>query len=185
MAIEQTDAALAVVQAELDAARAERDQYCDRVDTLTAVCRSNKQAHRITVGEVDRLTAELAACDADTARLREAHAALALQAGHYERRWESTVAEARRQARRADAAEHQLSTDNHLRRNAEANYTIAVSLRAKADDVLALHRPVTRGAMTICDACSPKRGDGPSRHVLVAYPCPTAAVLNAPFLPTT
>lgn len=53
------DAAIAELQPELDRLRAERDGFADRVDTLTAVAKSNKLAHRIAVEECDRLTAEL------------------------------------------------------------------------------------------------------------------------------
>ena len=39
-------------------ARAERDQFADRVDTLTAVCKSNALAHRVAVEECERLRVE-------------------------------------------------------------------------------------------------------------------------------
>jgi hypothetical protein len=53
------DAVLAVVQPELDQYRAKRDQFADRVDTLTAVCKSNALAHRVAVEECERLRTEL------------------------------------------------------------------------------------------------------------------------------
>jgi len=52
------DAVLAVVQPELDQYRAKRDQFADRVDTLTAVCKSNALAHRVAVEECERLRVE-------------------------------------------------------------------------------------------------------------------------------
>lgn len=57
--------------------------------------------------------------------------------------------------------------------------TELAALREQLAEARSLHRPVQRGALTICDACSPKRGDGPTRYVLVGYPCPTADVLTA------
>ncbi|KDN86728.1 hypothetical protein [Kitasatospora cheerisanensis] len=162
---------------------------------------------------LDVVSDDLTARDVDTARLREAHATMALQAGHYERRWESTVVEAQRQARRADELE-QRAVDSawntmrlgeeitRLRKKLAAAETENTRLHALLAEglpiaeaaqeastvlgtVLALHRPVQRGAMTICDACSPRRGDGPSRYVLVGWPCPTADAINAATLPTT
>jgi hypothetical protein len=44
--------------AEVDRLRAERDQFADRVDTLTAVCKSNALAHRVAVEECERLRVE-------------------------------------------------------------------------------------------------------------------------------
>jgi hypothetical protein len=53
-----------------------------------------------------------------------------------------------------------------------------------ADDVIAhlrrLHVPVKIGNVIICDACSPKCGDGPRRYYLETYPCPTIRVLDGP-----
>lgn len=118
------------------------------------------------VGDVPE---QLAARDAEIQRLRA----------------ELAETEATRDRYAASLAAALPSTDERLRSNAEANHAIAASLRAKADTVLALHRPVQRGAMTICDACSPKRGNGPTRYVLVDYPCSTVDALTAAPRPTT
>lgn len=52
-------------------------------------------------------------------------------------------------------------------------------LHAELDAVRGLHKPVGRGALTICDECSPARSDGVSRYVLVPWPCDTARALDA------
>lgn len=54
------DVALAVMQPELDQLHA----FCDRVDTLTAVAKSNGRAHRIAAEECHRLAAHLATAQA-------------------------------------------------------------------------------------------------------------------------
>lgn len=98
----------------------------------------------------------------------------------------------------ADAVYYLVQDELHLAREvacAEQMAVVRAELDARDSDIQqlrkqlaavpALHRPVQRGAMTICDACSPLRGDGPSRYVLVIYPCPTARALNAKPRPTT
>ncbi|MFD5564491.1 hypothetical protein [Kitasatospora griseola] len=69
-AYSRADAVLAVVEPELAALRAERDAFADRVDTLTAVCKSNKQAYKGAVEECEQLALELAGLAAENARLR-------------------------------------------------------------------------------------------------------------------
>jgi hypothetical protein len=46
--------------------------------------------------------------------------------------------------------------------------------------VRTLHVPVEIGSVIICDACSPKHGDGPRRYYLEPYPCPTIRALDGP-----
>lgn len=56
-----------------------------------------------------RARIQLIGRDVENAQLRTERSDFALQVGHYERRWESTVVEARRQAARADAAEAEVA----------------------------------------------------------------------------
>jgi hypothetical protein len=58
VATPEEGAALRRAVAEL---REQRDQFADRVDTLTAVVKSNGRAHKVTVLEVERLARELVA----------------------------------------------------------------------------------------------------------------------------
>ncbi|MCG6499433.1 hypothetical protein [Kitasatospora sp. A2-31] len=46
------------LEAEVERLSVERDQFADRVDALTAVCKSNQQAYRGAVEDCQRLAAE-------------------------------------------------------------------------------------------------------------------------------
>ncbi|MFJ8437650.1 hypothetical protein [Kitasatospora griseola] len=153
--------------------------------------------------EIQQLRAQLADAEQRAERWEQARDAEVLATARvfddYYRRWQSTIVEARRQSHRADELERQAvnSAWNTMRlgeeitrlraalREARDTLNASVPIAEAAQDaatvldaVLALHRPVARGAMTICDACSPLRGDGPSRYVLVPHPCPTADALT-------
>ncbi len=46
--------------------------------------------------------------------------------------------------------------------------------------VRSLHRAVKHASETICDACSPRAGDGPRRYFVEPFPCPTIRALDVP-----
>jgi hypothetical protein len=52
--------------------------------------------------------------------------------------------------------------------------------RAALARVRALHVPAKRGGVDICDACSPRAGDGPRRYVVQPWPCDTIRALDVP-----
>ncbi|MDH2424799.1 hypothetical protein [Sphaerisporangium sp. TRM90804] len=119
---------------------------------------------------VDRI---LAVRDEEMAALRQRAEQAEADRFRLQRDVDSAVAtqeEWRRLWQRADAE-----------RSAEA--VRAEQAEAAVARVRSRHRAVKRAGETICDACSPKAGDGPRRYVVEPWPCDTIRDLDYPATP--
>ena len=78
-----------------------------------------------------------------------------------------------------------LAAEDRLRRERNEWRAQCELAEAALARVRALHVPVTRPGEAICDACSPRAGDGPRRYVAEPWPCDTIRALDVPADPIT